>query len=172
MTLPIEKTVLVIDDEEGVRLYLKTALLDAGFTVETAVDGLDALEKVQADPPDAISLDLVMPKKSGAKFLHELHRNKEWRRIPVVLVTAHAKDDLGREDFEDVMSGRSLIGPGSYLEKPVKADVYVNAIKRALGIEAAEDASTASGPRDEVDGLLEGADPEKMKRILKILREK
>ena len=113
MTLPIEKTVLVIDDEEGVRLYLKTALLDAGFTVETAVDGLDALEKVQADPPDAISLDLVMPKKSGAKFLHELHRNKEWRRIPVVLVTAHAKDDLGREDFEDVMSGRSLIGPAS-----------------------------------------------------------
>ena len=67
MVLPVEKTVLVVDDEEGLRLYLQTALEDAGFTVTTAADGLEALERVQAQPPDAISLDLVMPKKIRCK---------------------------------------------------------------------------------------------------------
>ena len=172
MALSAEKTILVVDDEEGVRLYLKTALKDAGFEVETAGDGLEALEKLKENPPDAISLDLVMPKKSGARFLYEIRKNKEWQRIPVILVTAHAKDDLGKKDFEDIMAGRMLVGPGSYLEKPVKAETYVNSIKRALNIEVTEEPAPSEHLRDQIEGLLDDADPEDLQQVLKMLKKK
>ncbi|RJP24093.1 MAG: response regulator [Candidatus Omnitrophota bacterium] len=170
MITTFEKTVLVVDDEENLRLYLQTVLEDAGFSVVTAVDGLDALEKVKANPPDAISLDLVMPKKSGFKFLNELRKHKEWHKIPVILVTAHAQDDLGKEDFDNILSNRLISGPETYLEKPVKPENYVNSIKRVLGLEEGEPPH-ADDARTEIESLLDKADPGKMEQILKILKE-
>jgi CheY-like chemotaxis protein len=64
----IGKSVLVIDDEPDVRLFLKTVLEDAGFDVMLAANGKEALERVTEKKPDVISLDLVMPKMSGLKF--------------------------------------------------------------------------------------------------------
>lgn len=172
MEQSINKKVLVVDDEDSIRLFLKTALVNAGFTVETAADGFEALAKVQANPPDAISLDLVMPKKSGAKFLYELHKNKEWQRIPVIIVTAHAQDDLGKQDFDDIMSGRMLMGPETYLEKPVKADSYVNSIKRVLGIDIEESTPAPEAVQNEIKSLLDTADPKQLEEALKILKKK
>ena len=88
-----DKTILVVDDEPNVRQYLMTVLQDAGFNVVTAGDGEEALEMIKNRIPDFISLDLIMPKKSGHKLLHELRRNKQWSRIPVLIVTAHAQDE-------------------------------------------------------------------------------
>jgi CheY-like chemotaxis protein len=170
MVEPVDKTVLVVDDEESVRLFFETALSDAGFKVVTAEDGFDALEKVKANAPDAISLDLVMPKKSGAKFLYELRKNKEWAKIPVVLVTAHAKDELGKKDFDDIMSDKAIVGPETYMEKPVKAHNYVNAIKRALRMET--DEGQSEQVKDEIKDLLDGADPAKLAEALKVLKNK
>jgi len=170
MTSPSEKTVLVVDDEEEVRLFLETALTDAGFKVETAADGNEALDKVKEQKPDVVSLDLVMPKKSGAKFLYEMRKNKEWQKIPVVLVTAHAKDDLGKKDFQDVMSGKALLGPETYLEKPVKATTYVNAIKRAINIPT-DEGPEESGAKAELRGLIEDADPARLKEALEVLKK-
>ncbi len=90
-----KKTILVVDDEADVRNFLKAALLESGFTVILAEDGNIALEQVKKQIPDLISLDLVMPKKSGAKFYRELSKNKGWKKIPVIIVTGHARDDLG-----------------------------------------------------------------------------
>jgi CheY-like chemotaxis protein len=170
MTSPSEKTVLVVDDEEEVRLFLETALTDAGFKVETAADGNEALDKVKEQKPDVVSLDLVMPKKSGAKFLYEMRKNKEWQKIPVVLVTAHAKDDLGKKDFQDVMSGKALLGPETYLEKPVKATTYVNAIKRAINLPT-DEGPEESGAKAELRGLIEDADPARLKEALEVLKK-
>ena len=61
-----EKRVLIVDDENDIRRFLTMALEDAGFQVDTASDGFEALEKVKESIPDLISLDLVMPKRSGA----------------------------------------------------------------------------------------------------------
>ncbi|MFH1862805.1 MAG: response regulator, partial [bacterium] len=65
------KCILVVDDEPDVRSYLKAALQDAGFRVITANDGYEALEKIKAELPDLISLDLIMPRHSGAMFHRE-----------------------------------------------------------------------------------------------------
>jgi two-component system alkaline phosphatase synthesis response regulator PhoP len=178
MTETEKKTVLVVDDEEGVRLFLKTALKKAGFNVETAADGLEALVKVKASPPDVISLDLVMPKKSGAKFFHEIRKDKKLQHIPVVLVSAHAKDDLGKKDFDGIMSGETVQAAESYLEKPVKAEIYIDSIKRALGLEHIKTLvtpslkeSTSKIVKDEIKDMLDSVDPGKLEEVLNILKK-
>jgi len=80
-----EKTILVVDDEPDVRQYLEMVLVDAGFKVVTANDGEEAMEKIRERKPDFISLDLVMPRKSGHRLLKELRRDRELSRIPVLI---------------------------------------------------------------------------------------
>ena len=94
-----KKTILVVDDEPNVRDFLKAVLMDAGFQVRTARDGVEALEMIRDDPPDLISLDLIMPRKAGHKLLFELKRDKDLSRIPVLVVTAlhHAHGLHARE---------------------------------------------------------------------------
>lgn len=130
MTKAETKTVLVVDDEQDVRQYLSMALRDAGLTVVTACDGNEALEIIRKNPPDAISLDLVMPGKSGARLYHELSKNEAWSKIPVLIVTGHARDELGKADLDEL----TMAGPGIYLEKPVKPHNYIAAIKKLMGL--------------------------------------
>jgi len=58
-----KKKILVVDDEPDVRNFLAACIEDAGFKVITAIDGVDALEKVAKDPPDLITMDMVMPRR-------------------------------------------------------------------------------------------------------------
>ena len=161
--------VLVVDDEPDVRAYLQSALEDAEFVVETASDGLEALEMVRHHPPDLISLDLVMPRHSGAKFFRELQRDKQLCKIPVLIVTGHARDELGRADFEEM----TMSGPGVYLEKPVRPDTYVAAVRRLLGTESPETPTPHSEDlRREISDALSGADRETLQRALNALRKK
>lgn len=163
------KRVLVVDDEPDVRSYLKNALEDAGFFVETASDGLEALDMVRRDPPDLISLDLVMPRHSGAKFYRELQKERKLSKIPVLIVTGHARDELGRADLQEM----TMSGPGVYLEKPVRPATYVAAVRRLLGLETEEAAEPESEDlRREVSRALSGADREALQRALDALRKK
>ena len=164
-----QKHVLVVDDEADIRGYLRSALEDAEFSVETASDGLEALEMVRRDPPDLISLDLVMPRHSGAKFYRELQKDRQLSKIPVLIVTGHARDELGKADFEEM----TMSGPGVYLEKPVRPDTYVAAVRRLLSMEGPE--TPAPEPEDlrrELSRALSGADRETLQRALDALRKK
>jgi CheY-like chemotaxis protein len=165
MTTEAPKHILVVDDEEDVRSYLRTALEDAGFVVETACDGLEGLEKARRNPPDLISLDLVMPKHSGAKFHRAIQKDPALARIPVLIVTGHARDDLGKADFEEM----TMSGPGVYLEKPVRPATYVGAVCKMLGMESPPE----SQPRDlrgEIERELAGAGREALQRALDALK--
>ncbi|GAB4351717.1 MAG: hypothetical protein Kow0099_35850 [Candidatus Abyssubacteria bacterium] len=175
MATPSEKTVLVVDDEPDVVLFLQTALEDAGFNVMTAANGEDALRRMNERVPDFISCDLVMPRKSGVKFLYELRKHKEWSRIPVVIVTAHARDELGSHDLKEILEGRTIQGPQVYLEKPVRAEDFVNMVKRELGIEAGPPPSPKPEPEElkrEIQNLLASADPDALRKAADILRHK
>jgi len=167
-----DKTILVVDDEPNVRHYLTTVLQDAGFRVVTAADGLEALDIIRENPPDFISLDLIMPKKSGHKLLHELRRNKQWSRIPVLIVTAHAQDELGKGDLQDLLDNRIMSGPGTYLEKPVQPLAYVRSIQRALGIEEFEETANRIQLKEQLQESLRNASPEALREALKVLKAK
>ena len=171
MPLARDKTVLVVDDEPNVRDYLAQILRDADFKVVTACDGDEALQIIRKTPPDFISLDLVMPRKSGHKLLYELRKDKRLSRIPVVVVTAHAQDELGKSDLQDIMENRVVSGPGVYLEKPIKPLDYVRCVQRALGIEEAEDDADRINLQEELKEQLTSAEPHALRRALAALRK-
>jgi CheY-like chemotaxis protein len=165
------KQILVVDDEPDVRRYLKTILEDAGFQVRTAEDGEAALELIKESPPDFISLDLIMPRKSGHRLLYELKKNKTWAKIPVLVVTAHAKDDFGKGDLADLLQNSIMSGPGTYLEKPVNPTNYVRSIQRALGLPETTESEEQAGLKNELKNRIDGADPAALRRALEALKK-
>ncbi len=166
-----DKTVLVVDDEPNIREYLKAVLEDAGFKVITAGDGIEALEIIKKKSPDFISLDLIMPRKSGHKLLYELKKDKKWSRIPVLIVTAHARDDLGKEDLDDILNNRVMSGPGIYLEKPINPLKYIRAIQRTLGLEETEEVVNKIDLKEQLQQSIQGANPELLRKALEVLKK-
>lgn len=92
---------LVVEDEPEMLDIIRVNLEQAGYEVATATDGLEAYEQLEADPPSAIVLDLNLPNMSGFRFLRLMRRDPAWQRIPVVVVTAFAF-----EEVEDLASER------------------------------------------------------------------
>ncbi len=171
MSDPSDYTILVVDDEEDVRNFLEVALLEAGFKVNTASDGFEAMDEVKKERPDLISLDLVMPKKSGAKFYHEMVKEKEYSKIPIIIVTGHARDELGKSDLKDL----TISGPGIYLEKPVSPEKYVAAVKKTLGLDtSAEESKLAEQVelQNELKNVIDSADPETLKKLRELMKGK
>lgn len=165
------KTVLVVDDEEDVRQYLSMALTDAGFVVQTAVSGTEAMKIIKEKAPDLISLDLVMPGGSGVRLYRDLQKNKTWAKIPVLIVTGHARDDLGRSDLKEL----TMSGSGIYLEKPVKPHSYIAAIKQLLGMDTtAEESETAKQVQmqNELKNIIDDADPETLRKLKELINKK
>jgi len=170
MTKSEKKTVLIVDDEEDVRQYLSMALTDAGFEVVMATNGKEALDKVKEQQPDLISLDLVMPKGSGVRFYRELQKNKEWAKIPVLIVTGHARDDVGKSDLKEL----TMSGAGIYLEKPVKPKSYISGIKQLLGMDTTDEEAEEADKikiQNDLKNMIDEADPEVLKKLQKLMKD-
>ena len=174
MRKPSDVTVLVVDDEADVRDFLASVLEDAGMRVVTADNGNTALEMIRSHPPDLISADLVMPGKSGIRLIHELRKNPAWVRIPVLIVTGHARDPDLKQGLDNVLESSSLTGPSTCLEKPVTPQGYLEEVCRLLDVEPLAEAATSFGQdalRREAEQLLKSADPETLARILEQLKK-
>jgi CheY-like chemotaxis protein len=83
-----ELRVLVVEDDEALREIAERSLTGAGYGVQTACNGLQALEVMQSEVPDLIVLDLMMPEMDGFQFLHELRQRPQFDEIPVDVTTA------------------------------------------------------------------------------------
>ena len=176
MSEPRDKKILVVDDEEDVSFFLTTALEDAGFRVETAACVDEALSKIKSSAPDCISLDMMMPGKSGIVLYHELHKNQEWRHIPVLFVTGHAKDEKIRKDLDaaQALAQSTLSGPACYLEKPVTAEKYVAAVAAAVKVslpESRQEQPQEEALRQRVMERLKSADASALKEALELLEK-
>jgi two-component system, OmpR family, phosphate regulon response regulator PhoB len=102
--------ILVVDDEPDISALVAYHLARETFRVRTAADGVEAIRAVEAEHPDLIVLDLMLPGMSGLEILHELRRRDETKDIPVILLTA-------RREEEDRIEGLRL-GADDYLAKP------------------------------------------------------
>jgi CheY-like chemotaxis protein len=141
--------------------------------VLTAHDGDRAMEVLAENEVDLISLDLVMPRKSGIRLFMELRRQPRWSSIPVVFVTGHAKDPDVNKDMAQVMADSTMVGPSMCLEKPVTPDGYLHHICSILGVEheqEAEDANRAAELRREARELLATADAGTLEALLDKLK--
>jgi len=118
---PMVKTILVVDDQGGVRQLLREYLTEQGFRVLTATDGQDALHVARHEPPDLILLDIMMPRLDGYQFLREYRRE---HRTPVIIITA-------REEETDAVLGLDL-GADDYVVKPFRMRELVARIQAVL----------------------------------------
>jgi two-component system, chemotaxis family, chemotaxis protein CheY len=103
-------TILVVDDSATVRKFASVSLSMQGFTVVTASDGMDALEKMPAQKVDLIITDLNMPNMDGFELIKALRENPQYNELPVIILTSLA-------DAESRSHGATL-GVGSFLVKP------------------------------------------------------
>jgi hypothetical protein len=94
--------------------------------------------------------------------------------IPVVIVTAHARDRMGKQDFQDIFSGKSFSGPKFYLEKPIDEETYLRMICENIGIEykEPEQLEMTDKKRSEIEDLIKDADPDTVSDILKLLKKR
>ncbi|MFN3307904.1 MAG: response regulator [Anaerolineales bacterium] len=103
--------VLIADDRPDNVLLLSRYMENEGYTYITAVDGVEALDKIRAELPDLVLLDVSMPRKDGFEVLREMRADAALPYIPVIILTA------ARVDPVDVQAGFSL-GADDYITKP------------------------------------------------------
>ena len=162
-----EKTVLVVDDEPDVRDFIATCLEDAGFQVKTAVDGVDALEKIEASIPDLMTLDMVMPRRSGLSLMRKLRKNDKWKEIPVIVITAHAQDEFASEDVKELLGAfEAKQQPRHIMEKPITPPKLIDAVSEIL--EVSPDGETAGG-KDNLLQAIKQADAATLQQIQSLL---
>ena len=111
-----------------------------------------------------------MPRMSGHRLLYELRKDRRLAGIPVLLVTAHAQDEMGKRDLEDILDNRVIAGPGVFLEKPVKPGDYVRCVQRALGIEETKEDEDRIRLQEELRQHLPAAGPHALRRALEALK--
>ena len=118
------KTILVVDDEESIRLLYREELEEEGYRVILASDGEEALRKVRNETPDLVTLDIRMPGMDGIEVLQRIRQMD--RKIPVIMSTAYGEY---RQDF-------NVWASDAYITKTANLEELKLTIRRLIGDEA------------------------------------
>jgi DNA-binding response OmpR family regulator len=123
------RRVLLIEDEPNIIEAISFILSRDGWTVHTHADGTSAVERVHADPPEVVILDVMLPGRSGFDILRELRANEATRDLPVLMLTARgqAKD---RELAE-------RLGVSRFMTKPFSNSEVIENVRALAGPEKA-----------------------------------
>lgn len=114
-------TILIVEDDRDIRDVLADILVDEGYHVLLAEDGLEGLQRLTEGPqPALILLDLMMPHMDGFQFRDEQRKNPAWRDIPIVLLTAGG----------DLPDKARQLDAADALRKPVKLEALLEMIAR------------------------------------------
>jgi len=118
------KRILIVDDAATVRLFHRTILESAGYRVDEAVNGIEALEKSLQESFDLYLVDINMPKLDGYGFLCEL-RNQQIPQAPAIMISTEAETNDKKRAYE--------AGANAYLIKPSKPDNLLLHVRLMLG---------------------------------------
>ena len=117
------KKILIIDDEKDMRVYLEAVFRKAGL------NGEEGQWLAEAHQPDLITLDILMPKKSGIKAYRGLRTSDKTRSIPIVVLTGLTRLDDFFGDLGD------LPRPDALVEKPIDRDAFLEQVKGLIASE-------------------------------------
>lgn len=116
------KSILIVEDDSGVQKYLKELLLDNGYSVQTASDGVAALNSIEKLLPDLVVLDLGLPNMGGEAVCMEIR--KKYPDLRVIILTA-------KDSISDIVQGLNL-GADDYMTKPFIADEFLARVSARL----------------------------------------
>lgn len=122
------QSILVVDDEPGIRLYLKRLLGNDGFVVRTAADGDEALASIAAEPPDLVILDVMVGGRDGYEICETIRQNAKSAAIKVVMLSAKSR-------AIEIEKGMAM-GADAYLTKPFSMDELRETVRRQLAGES------------------------------------
>jgi CheY-like chemotaxis protein len=114
---------LIVDDEEGVRLYFRTILEQAGYRVLEAANGREAVSTLEREPIDLMITDLVMPDQEGLETVQKLR--SRGRNLKIIAISGAASSYL---------RVARILGADETLPKPVLAEELLAAVDRVLGL--------------------------------------
>ncbi len=117
------KTILIVDDEEDIRVSVGQLFEMSGYTVITAKDGIDCLEKLERTIPDLVILDIMMPRMNGWDVAARIKENPQWRDIPIVFLTAKG---------DEMSIGMGNLAAVEYITKPFDVMQLKTSIDRIL----------------------------------------
>ena len=118
--------VLIVDDSSLVRLYYRSALEKAGFEVEQAINGIEAMERTLSQPFDLVIVDVNMPRMDGFTFVRTLRRvATDVASTPALMISTEA-------EMQDIAAARTA-GANFYLIKPVAEDELVRHVRVLTG---------------------------------------
>ena len=122
-----KKKVLVIDDDPSIVAFMEALLEDNGYDHVSACNGAEGLDKLKAETPDLILLDITMPEKSGVRFYRDVRESEEFKEVPVIMVTGVM------EEFKQFISTRRQgPPPNAYLSKPVDQQLLLKTIAEVM----------------------------------------
>jgi CheY-like chemotaxis protein len=121
------KKILIIDDEKDMRVYLEALFRKAGYETESAADGDQGVWLAEAHKPDLITLDVLMPKKSGVKAYRGLRTSDKTAGIPVIVLTGLTRSD----DFFGNLG--ELKQPDAVVEKPIDREAFLGMVEELIG---------------------------------------
>jgi two-component system chemotaxis response regulator CheY len=123
------KRILVVDDASLVRRYYRDALERAGFEVDEALNGVEALEKLLAEPADLLIVDVNMPQMDGFTFLQVVRRQEiELASTPALMISTES----GPQDY----AAARAAGANYYLVKPVSREMLAQYAAMLCGVPA------------------------------------
>ncbi|MFC7704642.1 response regulator [Plastorhodobacter daqingensis] len=114
--------VLAVDDSRTMRGLLDQALREAGFEVRLAEDGLDGLERLSEEMPDIVITDINMPRMDGFGFIEAVRRQREYRALPILVLTTESAPELKARARD--------AGATGWIVKPFDEQKLVAAIQR------------------------------------------
>jgi len=121
----MKKKILIVDDEEVIRKFLKIHLAKLGYEVMEAGDGVQAIEQLGKDDFDLLICDILMPKKDGWEVIREVKSNPKTKAIPVIVLTAKNEDS-------DMFKGYDL-GVNYYMTKPFTKAQLIYGLRLMFG---------------------------------------
>lgn len=139
------KKVLVVDDERDVCVYLSRLFEENGFRAACAADGDEALQAVEKEKPDLITLDLSMPKTSGVRFYRTLKERPEFARIRVIFVTGITGPGGSRDTERFYRTQKQVPPPDGFIAKPIDPEEMLQMARELTSRPGRESATLTTG---------------------------
>ena len=130
----MKKTVLIVEDELDMRIFISTLLETSGYRPIMTRDGSEGMVKAREISPDLIILDVMMPGEGGVQMYRQLKTDDSLMNIPVILLSGVAKNTFTH--YLKMLNTRkecAIPEPSAYLEKPPEAEALIKLTERLIG---------------------------------------